>query len=856
MKKVLSLVLVAAMLVCGIAIIPSAQAATLDEYNVATEAYYFGGEVNFSETLDGGLTWSDAKTIKEGDASKGAILLNGKIEDGEWGDPVVHVDSAYAANNAGQTYGKNTAFETPSAENTYYYYTLNPTTKKSNTPKGLNFDLYLMWDEDYLYVASHVVDNDGYGPAGNAGEFAWNGDAFQFRVDPLGPNSSVPDNAKYNAVGGTETYVSPWAGITYTDRHQITHETVGNFIIACTLTYTETYDAALRYDPEEVDYTFADGSVGTITKYKGTDANYLMYDYGDGIYGSAAYIDTSPNIFSKSCTMDYEVAVPWSLIADGYTAVAGNELGIAAALLNGKPGAGEYNAWLGWGTGICKSQMENDPQTAGGSNSLTLSATPYTTSRCTHSSFNAATCVAPETCTECGYERGYKTGHDYSFSDVILPTAGTDGSITGTCSVCGDVAVTPIPKSNGSTIQNSFTTTDTAITNKGFNAGFTTEWRETSERDEKGDRIGALIYNKKENGENGTVKNAFDNTTFPEIGAVLDLYSNGSDLADVADGVDNEDQAGTYFDIDTWRSNYCYKMDVYFPDLTTDFSDGSTEGHYNPGIRNWFGKDTNYGFYSAGLFKIEDEYYFAVIDARTGDSLDTTKEEFEAAALSYTKATAEDMTTETWHTYALMFVEDEKANTATAVFAWDGKIVAAASDYHMGYQYNEGTCMFRRYSMGMYLKDVIFGSGDLMNNYVNGATEPSDTYTVTIDGVVTEHAVGETVSLDKAFYVSEGKGYRFSGWSGDTDVLEDASIGVTSFTMPARNITLTSSYVIVGDANGDGKINGTDINFMKRIIAGTYSTSLSMDINGDGSWNGTDANMLKRILAGTYTPDR
>ena len=48
MKKVLSLVLVAAMLVCGIAIIPSAQAATLDEYNVATEAYYFGGEVSIS----------------------------------------------------------------------------------------------------------------------------------------------------------------------------------------------------------------------------------------------------------------------------------------------------------------------------------------------------------------------------------------------------------------------------------------------------------------------------------------------------------------------------------------------------------------------------------------------------------------------------------------------------------------------------------------------------------------------------------------------------------------------------------------------------------------------------------------
>ncbi|MGM9635629.1 MAG: dockerin type I domain-containing protein [Candidatus Avispirillum sp.] len=854
MKKVLSLVLVAAMLVCGMAIIPSAQAATLDKYNVAAEAYYFGGEVNFSETLDGGLTWSDAETIKAGDASKGAILLDGKIEDGEWGDPVVHVDSEYAANNGGQTYGKNTAFETPSAENTYYYYTLNSTTKKSNTPKGLNFDLYIMWDEDYLYVAAHVIDNDGYGPAGNAGEDAWDGDAFQFRVDPLGPNSAT-DGINYNAVGGEETYALPWAGITYTDRHQITHETVGNFIIACTNTYTETFDAALRYDPEEVDYTFKDGSVGTITKYKGTDASYAMYDYGEGIYGSAAYVDTSPNQFSKSCIMDYEVALPWNLVAEDYTAVAGNELGVAAALLNGKPGAGTYNAWLGWGTGICKSQVQYDPQTAGGSNSLTLSATPYTTSRCTHPSFSAATCVAPETCTECGYERGYKTGHDYSYSDVVLPTANAEGSITGTCSVCGDVAVTPIPTST-TEVRYTFSTTDTTIVKtedgkeeKGFNSGFTATWRKSNDRDADGNRSGELIYN-----PDGSNKNTFDNTTFPEIGAVLDLYGNGSNIAEVAADVDNEDQAGTYFDLNTWHSRYCYKMDVYFPDLTTDFSDGSTTGHYNPGIRNWFGKDTNFGFYSAGLFKIEDEYYFAVIDARTGDSLDTTKEEFEAAALSYTKATAEDMTTETWHTYAFMFVEDTDANTATAVFAWDGKIVAAASDYHMGYQYNEGTCMFRRYSMGMYLKDVIFGSGDLMNNYVDAGTEPSDTYTVTIDGVATEYAAGETVSLSKEFYVEEGKGYRFAGWSGDTDVLEDASIGVTSFTMPARSITLTSSYVVVGDANSDGKINGTDINFMKRIIAGTYSTSLSMDINGDGSWNGTDANLLKRILSGAYTP--
>ena len=291
MKKVLSLVLVAAMLVCGMAIVPSATAATLDEHNVSAEAYYFGGEVKV-KVAEGTLgsekfTWHPEEVVRKGDSSKGSITLDGNIVDGDWGSPVARIRSEYAANNDGKEYGRNTSFDEPSAENTYYYYKTDPKTKKSLTPKGLNFDIYLMWDEDFLYVAAHVIDNDGYN-AVNQGPDAWNNDAFQFRVDPQGPNSIV-DGSGYDAKGGLFDYVSPWKGVEYNDKHGVLKETVSNFVVSYVKS-TELYDASCRYNPEEIDYEFKDGTKGTVIQYSGEYANYadMMEIYGiGGIYHPA-----------------------------------------------------------------------------------------------------------------------------------------------------------------------------------------------------------------------------------------------------------------------------------------------------------------------------------------------------------------------------------------------------------------------------------------------------------------------------------------------------------------------------------------------------------------------------------------
>ena len=59
----------------------------------------------------------------------------------------------------------------------------------------------------------------------------------------------------------------------------------------------------------------------------------------------------------------------------------------------------------------------------------------------------------------------------------------------------------------------------------------------------------------------------------------------------------------------------------------------------------------------------------------------------------------------------------------------------------------------------------------------------------------------------------------------------------------------------IGDVNGDGRINGTDVTLLRRYITGGYGVSineLAADINGDGRINGTDVTLLRRYITGGY----
>ena len=148
------------------------------------------------------------------------------------------------------------------------------------------------------------------------------------------------------------------------------------------------------------------------------------------------------------------------------------------------------------------------------------------------------------------------------------------------------------------------------------------------------------------------------------------------------------------------------------------------------------------------------------------------------------------------------------------------------------------------------------------HNYVDGvctscgAKEAGTVYTLTVDGTASEYSAGDTVTLKAEFYTDGQNGYRFAYWSGDTDVITDTTAAEITFTMPEKDITLTKNYVTVGDANGDGRVNGTDTNYMKRTLTGSLTEASAMDINLDGRVNGTDANLLKRILVGSYVPEK
>ena len=53
---------------------------------------------------------------------------------------------------------------------------------------------------------------------------------------------------------------------------------------------------------------------------------------------------------------------------------------------------------------------------------------------------------------------------------------------------------------------------------------------------------------------------------------------------------------------------------------------------------------------------------------------------------------------------------------------------------------------------------------------------------------------------------------------------------------------------VVGDIDGDGKINAKDINLLKQIVLGTYDKVPAADIDGDGKVSVTDVAKLKVMV--------
>lgn len=889
MRKILSLILVAAMFVSMIILPAGAAEAKIEDENAKVVANYFDGTLEYCAAPG-----EEPIAVKAGGASK--ITIDGHIDDGEWGNNVIHVDSKFAANNQNAV-GKwltdkmnDAMFNHPSAENTYFYQA-----EDAAIDGSLSYDLYLLWDDDYLYLAARVDDpynhragKTTYSTDGTP-EF-WMGDSLQFMVDTDGPNSAsravdqkysyyVEHNIKHDTSKGPDVVTfnnRPWAGdVIKEGTNNAKYRAVPSFVVTTNKSgEVSACDSSHRYTPH-IDEAKPDN--GTVW-----DWSYLNnggengYDTMTGYWyeqGVASYLGALPVNYGEKnnpdYVTDYEVAIPWEMITrtnedgtfkDKFAPQIGTELGMSVVVFNSSLGSstkGGFESWLGWGSGICNSQTDYDYQTAGGSNQVTLSGTNYKDDAgCVHT-FAEATCMAAETCTKCGYQRGFETGHDFVTTNDVLPTGEVNGGATAVCSTCGAVENLVFEANKADTAYQSFYETDEAISGA-FSSGWTANWYDTTDDITTEAHEGKMLYYKDTDGSL-KAKTAFDKSTFGY--SVADCATNGEGLfyadgtpATIQPDVNFTTQTGTYFDSDSITGeNFTYKIDVY----PTSYSEEGALGYVN-GLYNWFGKRN--ADYMAGLFVFNGHtdsprYLFAIASTELCNTLKNDIDAFMAKCEVYKEVDYSVVEANKWHQHVFFF--DDSASYAALY--WDGELMVSAHNPQFKYVKpmadSSRYALYRRMEIPFYAKNIEVGNSSLASHYISTGSG----YTVTVNGNEETHAKGETVEITASrgtFYVEGANSYRFVGWTAEGVTLTDANSATTTFTMPENDVTVTENYVVIGDTDLDGRITARDSLYLKKMIVGIFAQVPAADINLDGKVNAYDSLMLRNMLSGKYSPTK
>lgn len=301
--------------------------------------------------------------------------FDGVINADEWGEKSFTVSGANAA-KPGDT--------APAADNTFAFYEhkYDAVTKvisdidEVNKAKNdlITYDVWLRWDAEYFYLAAKVKDPDGYYlPAGR--ERIWDGDCFQFRVDPMGPNGYLSyKNPDYNyKTDGFDLEKS--AGVSYTPWAYGTKTcNIGMGLVNGDRSNSRNLQV----------YDMADQGTGNMTKQQllndpnkmGPNVNPLKDANNYAAEFGMRTCDENGDGFTT-----YEVAIPWCFINQwgrGQVAV-GYAWGISAVVLNGfndgDATTSPYKSYVTWGTGICGAQHDQAHlrATIGGSNAAILS---------------------------------------------------------------------------------------------------------------------------------------------------------------------------------------------------------------------------------------------------------------------------------------------------------------------------------------------------------------------------------------------------------------------------------------------------------------------------------------------------
>ncbi len=135
---------------------------------------------------------------------------------------------------------------------------------------------------------------------------------------------------------------------------------------------------------------------------------------------------------------------------------------------------------------------------------------------------------------------------------------------------------------------------------------------------------------------------------------------------------------------------------------------------------------------------------------------------------------------------------------------------------------------------------------------------PVTEYKLTVNGVETVVKAGETVELSTVKAELIGTNCKaFAKWvvvSGGVVVADETS-NVTTFVMPEEDVVIESTTYMVGDVDGNGKVNSFDsIKLTNAYKDGDISGLVNTNIDGDanGRVNAFDLIALKTILKGTY----
>lgn len=254
--------------------------------------------------------------------------FDGVVSEEEWGDVTVHMVTEGAATAEDDQIGFNDEY---GLRNIFYYFALE------GICDSLSYDLWIRWDDQYLYVAAIVNDPDPFSlPTG--GEEIWNGDMMQIRVDEAGPSAimlqSTPEfNYKTDAFNGVR-FKKPWSS----------DKEVFNGILGLVKGETPTIWRCGKVYGEGWNLANDGGLVGI---------SYVQHE-------------------DDTCTTMYEGAIPWAAVNATLVPKAGDVYGMCVSVACSD--SNQLNAWLQWGHGVTSVDENVQPRgTRGGSQAIVLS---------------------------------------------------------------------------------------------------------------------------------------------------------------------------------------------------------------------------------------------------------------------------------------------------------------------------------------------------------------------------------------------------------------------------------------------------------------------------------------------------